>query len=49
MRPLQARFQYLNTHLYLLLHAQHCCHLPVEKVANKIKVSLHSKQRYQED
>lgn len=37
MQPLQSRFQYLNTRLYLLRHMQHCCQPPVEKVANKYK------------
>ena len=37
-------------HLYcLLLRAQRCCYLLVEKVANKIQESAHSKEYYQEE
>ena len=43
-------FYILYIHLYWLrFHAQHCCHLPVGKVTNKIKESLQSKELYQED
>jgi len=33
----------------LLFRAQHCCYLLVEKVANKIQESVHSKKYYQEE